>query len=252
MFGNSTVIERPFGISVFGSTLLRVPPDSVTIRAAITRLEEKPSDAFAKARKAEQSVTAFLRKAPVKESGLSRISLSQEYRFSNNERRPIGYVARIGLTVVISELEQIEKILSGLVDAGANEITATEFHTVKMKELRARARDLAVIAAREKANIYAAAAKVTVGDVLHIQDMNPNLLRQELHMTAARGTVQQDLSDSEPEEDSLDPSAIQVGAAVMVAFAIVNSGAAESLASLAGKMPELKDIPRRGPGTTND
>lgn len=176
MFGNSQVIEHPFGISVFGSALLRVPPDSVTIRAAITRLEERPSEAFAKARKAEQSVSAFLRKAPVKESGLSRISLSQEYRFANSERRPIGYVARIGLTVVISELEQIERVLSGLVDAGANEIAATEFHTVKLKELRARARELAINAARDKAGIYAAAAKVTVGQVLHIQDVNPNTL----------------------------------------------------------------------------
>lgn len=112
----------------------------------------------------------------MKESGLSRISLSQEYRFANSERRPIGYVARIGLTVVISELEQIERVLSGLVDAGANEIAATEFHTVKLKELRARARELAINAARDKAGIYAAAAKVTVGQVLHIQDVNPNTL----------------------------------------------------------------------------
>ena len=84
-------IEHPFGISVFGSALLRVSPDSAIIRAAITRLEEKPSDAFAKARKGAQSVTAFLRKSQVTESGLSRISLSQEYRISNSERRPIGY-----------------------------------------------------------------------------------------------------------------------------------------------------------------
>lgn len=245
MFVNSPVIERPFGISVFGSTLLRVPPDSVTIRAAIARLEEKPSDAFAKARKAEQSVTAFLRKAPVKESGLSRISLSQEYRFSNNEPRSIDYVARIGLTVVISELDQIEKVLSGLVDAGANEITATEFHTIRLKELRARARELAVNAAREKAGIYAAAAKVTVGQVLHIQDVDPDTLRQESHLTAARGATQQELADTEPEEDSLDPTAIQVGAAVMVAFAIANSAAAQELAGLGGTMPELKNVARQ-------
>jgi len=220
MFGNSNAIEHPFGISVFGSTLLRVPPDSATVRAAITRLEEKPSDAFAKARKAEQAVSAFLRKAPVKESGLSKISLSQTYRLVNNERRPIGYTARIGLTVVVSQLDQIERVLSGLVDAGADEITATEFHTVKLKELRARACELAVNAAREKAGIYAAAAKVAVGDVLHIQDINPNVLRQEFH--AVRGVAQQELVDDEPEQDSLDPSAIQVGAAVMVAYRILS------------------------------
>jgi len=109
-----------------------------------------------------------------------------------------------------------------------------------LKELRARARELAVNAAREKAEIYAAAAKVTVGQVLHIQDINPTLLQQESHMTAARAAVLQELAASEPEEDSLDPSPIQVGAAVVVAFAIVHPEAAKKLASLGGTMPDLQ------------
>ena len=37
-------------VTAFGSALPRVPPDSTTITAAITRLENDPSDAFAKAR----------------------------------------------------------------------------------------------------------------------------------------------------------------------------------------------------------
>jgi uncharacterized protein len=221
MNGNSMTITHPFGISTFGSALLRVSPDSATIRAAITRLEDKPSDAFAKARKAAQVVTGFLRKAQIKESGLSRISLSQQYRFLNNERRPIGYLARIGLTVIISQLDHTEEIVSGLVDAGADEITAIEFHTAKLKELRARARELATHAAREKAEIYAAAGKVSLGDIVHIQDVDPNVLRRrEFHAGAAQGPVQNDLIDNEPEQDSLDPSAIEVGAAVLVAYRI--------------------------------
>ena len=115
---------------------------------------------------------------------------------------------------------------------------------MKLKELRARARELAVNAAREKAEIYAAAAKVMVGEVLHIQDMNPNTLRQEFHRTPARGAVQQEPADGEPEEDSLDPSAIQVGAAVVVAFAIVHTEAAKGLDALGGTMPDLKNISR--------
>jgi uncharacterized protein len=222
MNGNLT-IPHPFGVSVFGSALLKVSPDSATIRAAITRLEEKPSDAFAKARKAAQSVTIFLRKSQIKESGLSRISLAQEYRFTNNERRPIGYVARIGLTVILSQLDHTEEIVSGLVDAGANEIAAVEFHTAKLKELRARARELATHAAREKAEIYAAAGKVTLGEILHIQDVNPNTLRQEFHAGATRAFIQQEQADSEPEQNSLDPGAIQVGAAVIVAYRIANA-----------------------------
>lgn len=245
MNGNFATIKNPFGISVFGSALLRVAPDFVTIRAAITRLEQKPAEAFQNAREAERAVTAFLRKNPVKESGVSRISLAQEYRFVNSERRPIGYVARIGLTLVLSELDRIETVLSGLVEAGANEITSTEFHTVKLKDLRARARELAVNAARQKAEVYATAAKVSLGDVLHIEDVNPNVLRQEFHVAGARRSVQQDIIDSEPEQDTLDPSAIQVGAAVMVAYQIAESGRPSSLSSIGGSMPHLKNIPRR-------
>jgi uncharacterized protein len=239
MFGNFPIIDQPFGISVFGSALLRVSPDFATIQAAITRLEDKPSDAFAKARKAAHAVTEFLHKMPVKESGLSKISLSQQYRLFNSERQPIGYMARIGLTVVLNELEKIEQIVSGLVDAGTNEVTAIEFQTVKLKEFRARARELAVQAAREKAEIYAIAAKVTVGEVLHIQDVNPNVLRQETHVAGPRGPVRQEPADSEPDVNTLDPSAIQVGAAVMVAYRVADLGAARHLASLGGTMPEL-------------
>lgn len=220
MNGNSTTITHPFGISTFGSALLRVSPDSAVIRAAITRLEEKPSEAFAKARKAAQAVTGFLRKAEVEDSGLSRMSLSQQYRFVNSERRPIGYLARIGLTVVLRQLDHTEGIVSGLIEAGADEITAIEFHTAKLKELRARARELAMFAAREKAEIYAAAGKISIGEILHIQDVNPNILQQEFHGGPVRGPIQPEIVDSEPEQGLLDPSAIQVGAAVVVAFRI--------------------------------
>jgi len=86
---------------------------------------------------------------------------------------------------------------------------------------------------------------VTVGQVLHIQDVDPDTLRQESHLAAARGAIQQELAGTEPEEDSLDPTAIQVGAAVMVAFAIANSAAAQELARPGGTMPELKNAARQ-------
>ncbi|HEY6372955.1 MAG TPA: SIMPL domain-containing protein, partial [Candidatus Sulfotelmatobacter sp.] len=145
--------------------------------------------------------------------------------------------------MIISQLDHTEEIVSGLVDAGADEITAIEFHTAKLKELRAR--ELATHAAREKAEIYAAAGKVSLGEIVHIQDVQSNVLRRrEFHAGAAQGPVQNDLVDNEPEQDSLDPSAIEVGAAVLVAYRIAGRGA-RKLASLGGSMPQLKKIPRR-------
>ena len=143
----------------------------------------------------------------------------------DSERRPVGYNAKIGLTVILNKLDEIEEIISGLVDAGANEITSIEFHTSKLKELRIETRRLATQAAREKAETYAAAANVSLGGVVHIQDVNPKLLQQmwvsQFHVGGTRPPVQREMVDREPEEPALDPGAIEVGAAVLVAYRIV-------------------------------
>lgn len=231
-------------MTAFGSAPLRVSPDSTTITAAITRLEDDPSDAFVKARQAARSVTEYLRKAPIKESGLSRISLSQQFRIVDHQRQPIGFAARIGLKVVLDQLDRTEEILSGLIRTGADEIQSSEFHTSRLKELRVQARRLAMESAREKAGIYAGVEHLQVGEILEIEDVNPNVLQREFHV-GGPAQIQRDLVDRVADQDSLDPSAIQVGAAVRVTFELIRP--ASELASLAGTMRKLKPIPRRRP-----
>src|SRR5437016_14148676 len=102
MNDSSLAIQNPFGVSVFGSARLRVSPDYATINAAVARTEKKPSQAFAAARKGAKEATEFLRCAKVKEFGLSRISLSQIHRPSGREEGPVGYNAKIGLTVILN------------------------------------------------------------------------------------------------------------------------------------------------------
>jgi uncharacterized protein len=240
----STANDNPRTVTAFGSALLRVSPDSTTITAAITRLEKNPSDAFAKARRAAHSVTEFLRKAPIKESGLSRISLSQQFRLIDHQRQSVGYAARIGLKIILDQLDRTEEILSGLIRTGADEITSSEFHTSRLKELRAQARRLAMESAREKAGIYASVESLQAGEILEIEDVNPNVLQREFHV-GGPAQIQRDLIDRVAEQDSLDPTAIQVGAAVMVTFELIRP--ASQLALLGGTVPKLKRTPRRRP-----
>jgi uncharacterized protein YggE len=226
---DSLVIENPFGISVFGSALLRVSPDTATINAAITRLEPKPAQSFAQARQGAQSVTKFLKGVQVKEFGISRLSVAQEYRFIDQERQLVGYRAKIGLTVILNQLELIEEVVSGLVEAGVDEISFIEFSTSQLKALRTEARQLAMHAAREKAEVYAAAAHVALGSLLHIQDVNPMVLqthtgrsRQNTFHAGGRRheAAPHEGADHEAGPQVLDPEAIEVGAAVLAAFRI--------------------------------
>jgi uncharacterized protein len=217
MSSEAGTIRTAHGVKVFGSAVVRVAPDTASIVVAVSRIEQKPEAAFAKAREGAQGVTAYLHKAGVKDFGSSRVTLSQEFRYTNGENRFVGYQAKIEFNVVLREMDKVEAVLSGLIAAGANTLTAVTFQTTRLKELRADARRRAVVAAREKAELYCTAAGVAVGPVLTIEDVNPESLsgRSEGHTYREAAPV-----DDAGEPGAIDPGAIAVGAAVNIVYRI--------------------------------
>jgi uncharacterized protein YggE len=79
-------IANPFGITVFGSAVNRVTPDTASITCAVSRIEQAPNDAFARAREGSRSVQDYLRGAGISDYGASRITLAQQNRFVNGEQ----------------------------------------------------------------------------------------------------------------------------------------------------------------------
>lgn len=214
---NSNSTRTIEGVKVFGSAVLRVAPDTASIVVAVSRIEQKPDSAFARAREGAQGVNTFLHKTGIKDFGSSRVTLSQEFRYTNGENRFVGYKAKIEFNVVLREMDKGDTILTGLIAAGANELTSVTFQTTRLKDLRADARRRAVAAAREKAELYCQAAGVAVGRVLGIEDVNPEMLsgRSEGHTYREAAPV-----DDTGEPGPIDPGAITVGAAVNVVYTI--------------------------------
>ncbi len=206
------------GVRVFGSAVLRVAPDMASIIVAVSRLEPQPDSAFARARDAAQAINTYLHKAGVKDFGSSRVNLAQQYRFSNGENRFLGYQAKIGFNVVLREMDRVDGLLSGLIKAGANELTSVTFETTRLQVLRADARRRAVAAARAKAELYCEAAGVAVGQVLAIEDVNPESLNGRSESHALREPLP---VDDTGDPGAIDPGAITVGAAVHVLYELV-------------------------------
>jgi uncharacterized protein len=213
-------IQRPTGITVFGSYVLRVEPDVALVTFTVSNIQSEPPAAFAATREAVAEVRAYLRKADVApaEVQTSLVNLSAEHDGYGKERVFLGYCARVSLSVRLTDLRRFEEILGGVVQAGANQIQSTEFQTTRLAELRAQARRGAFAAARRKAELYADEAGVRLGEILHVEDVNPENLR-------GRASHGADV-DLESEGDALQPStpgSIQVQAAVQVAFAILRA-----------------------------
>jgi len=209
------LIQTPFGINVFGSALIRVDPDIVSLNFAVSRLHQHPKEAFQDVRKSSQSVRKYLEQAKVGEVGTSRVNISQTFRYISNENKFVGYTAKIAFHVLLRQLDKMEDVLTGIVDSGVNEIANVDFQTTRLKEVRAEARRRAIDAAREKAENYCNAAKVNLGKVIHIEDVNPDSLR------GREGHVSYEIQpDDSGEIKVFDPGSITVGAAVIIAFKI--------------------------------
>jgi uncharacterized protein YggE len=204
------------GVRVFGSAVIRVAPDIATVLVGVSRLEQQPEPAFAAARKAAQAVGAYLQRRGMQDFGSSRITLSQEFGYADGEQRFAGYAARIGFSVVLRNMDQVEETVTGLIGAGANELTSVTFQTSRLREVRADARRRAIAAAREKAELYCAAAGVVAGAVLAIEDANPEFV------TGRNGghVHREPVVDDPGEVKAMDPAAIDVGAAVHVLYAL--------------------------------
>jgi uncharacterized protein len=210
----SQAVPHPFGINVFGSSVVRIEPDIASFKFAVSRLEQHPRDSFASAHKAAKSVREYLTKIGLKDVGFSRMTLAPEFRYTAGEQRFVGYTARVTFHLLLRNLDQMEEVVSGVIDAGTNEINAVDFQTSQLKEIRAEARRRAVEAAREKAENYCQAAGVGLGRVLHIEDVNPDILGG-----TREGHVLREVQlDDEGPLQAFTPGSITVGAAVMVAF----------------------------------
>lgn len=80
---------------------------------------------------------------------------------------------------------------------------------------RAEARRQAITAAREKAEVYSAAAGVEVGEVIQIEDINPDQLQGRKWHSRVEVPLEDD-----GQVKAFDPSSIVIGGAVMVAYKI--------------------------------
>jgi uncharacterized protein len=195
-------------IEVFGSAILRVEPDIAQLSFSVSQTSRQPKDAFNQSREATQELQKFMAKAGIKDIQLSRLQLQQEYRQKQ-------YTASTHFSVLVHDLDTLEDILVGLVNAGANQIGSTTFQTSRLKEFRAEARKRAVAAAIEKAQLYCEATGANLGKILNIEDVNPDTLR------GFEGHTQREMPNDDEEPTKLfSPNNIAVRGAIRLTYAL--------------------------------
>jgi uncharacterized protein YggE len=209
------LIEQPWGITAFGQGTSRDEPDHARIRVAINRLAAEPAQALAEAKAVAAAVRTCLRNHGVTDEDVntSRMKVHSAWDGYGAQRQFLGHQCRIEFSAQIRALDTVETCLVEVVTAGADEIVGVDYDSTRRPELRAAARREAVDLARTKATLYAEAADLKLGPIVHIEDVDPQTLNQEFGHRAPASTA-------EAEGDSLVPGSVAVNAAVILGFSI--------------------------------
>ncbi|TMR00842.1 DUF541 domain-containing protein [Actinomadura soli] len=208
------MIERPWGVAAYGASSVKAMPDLVRARFKVIRVEQTPSQAFAVASDAVQAVRRTLRQHGISDAAVqhSRLGLKSSWNYGGSERKFLGYECQASFAVESGDLEDVQPLLVDLVAAGANEIEGVDFDVTGKGDLRAEARREAVGAARRKAELYAEAAGVRLGAVVHIDDVDPEQVGFERYRGHGAGGA--------ASAQDLAPGHVVVSAAVILGFSI--------------------------------
>ncbi len=184
----------PPAISVTGEATVSLPPDQAQIDGGVTsdgRTAREASDAN---NAAMGKVLQALKGAGIEEKDYqtSRLSLQPQYANSSkvSERAGIvGFSASNRVTVKIRDVAKVANVIDVLVGAGANEIGGIAFTVTQASKVLDEAREKAIADARRKAEIYARAAGVTLGEPISISEEGAPapLLRGRMAASMAAG-----------------------------------------------------------------
>jgi uncharacterized protein YggE len=156
---------EPPSISTTGEAIVYVVPDKVTVSLGAVSHDSDLDKAKALN---DAAVTSLLKAITglgidTKDISTDRVQVDVHYRNSSYAREIDGYSVRRGYAITLKDPKLLEKLVDAALKNGANEIGGIAFETTDLRKFRDQARQMAVKAAKEKAEALAKELDCKVG-----------------------------------------------------------------------------------------
>jgi len=172
---NAQELERTIAVSGTGS--VNAIPDVAIVHAGVVTQSRNAGEALNANNAAMENIFSLLKQHGIEDKHIqtSGFGIHPEYDHSkklssSSQYKIIGYRVTNQLQIKIHKLSSFGDVLDALVRVGSNQISGISFTNDKLDELMNEARKLAVADARSRAELYAQAAGVAVGDVISINE----------------------------------------------------------------------------------
>lgn len=161
--------DRP-KISVKGEAVVDVKPDKIVIAFGIQTCDKDIELSKKNNNDILKRAVAAVKQCGIPEKNIQTdyLSIRPEYRNNRFCEDFIGYFVRNTFLVTLGETAKVEELVSKVLAAGVTHIHGIDFQTTEFKKHREQARELALQAAKEKAEKMAAVLDCSIGGPIQI------------------------------------------------------------------------------------
>lgn len=206
-------------VTVTGRSEVRVVPNEVVLSFAVETMNE---DLNLSKQANDIIVTAALE--TVRDLGLgtdqvktAHMNIEPIYNHSGPASRGLlGYKVANSIVVISQDIELVEDLLSGLLEAGVNRVVGVEFRTSDYREYRDKALLMALDAAKEKAQAMSERLGSKIGKPVSISEGAPR------YRASMSNSVQFTPSVGDWLNGPLAPGEISIPASASVTFELID------------------------------
>jgi uncharacterized protein YggE len=214
--------DSPRTVRVTGESSVTAAPDQATVRFGIVSEAETAEAARRRNAEAARRAMNAVRDLAVPEEKMRMESLRlqprREYNPETRTHEDKGYEATRQVVVELADLEQLPRLVTEVVQQGANRVDGISYGLSDRSSVRNEALRNAARTAREKADLLATTLEATLGPVQQIVEQSfgfdPPTPRVDMQFAKAAR------DEAAPEPDAYAAGEIEVSATVQVAFVL--------------------------------
>lgn len=188
---SSVVTQKTDLFTVSGEGKVTVVPDTAIVNLGITVNKPTVKAAQSEANLVIKNITSGLKNLQLADKDIKTTdySIYPQYDYTNGVNKITGYTVNASLSVTVRNIDQINQVIDSSTTAGANNVSGIQFTVddARQKELLKEARESAIKEAKDKAETLAAAAGLSLGRIVNVQESQPNLIRPMMFDTKAVG-----------------------------------------------------------------
>jgi uncharacterized protein YggE len=158
----------PPAFTVVGTATLDVAPDTADLHVTVSAQATKPGAATKTARARQQKLVASMVALGVEERDIKLALLQIAPIWDEKYTHVVAYQAAISMTASTHDFDRIGSMMEVAADAGATAITSS-FHA-DLPALKRKVRDLALTAAKDKAEQIGTALGFKPGKVIAVEE----------------------------------------------------------------------------------